>query len=240
MGSQKFHCKINHSCPYTWCRNNLGAILMSQFLLQAFVTLIVIIDPVAVVPVFVGLTRNETAAHKRRTALKATAIATVLLLVFALAGDTLLDAMSISEPAFRIAGGFLLMLVAVEMVLAKSSGIRTTTGDENEEAIHRDDISVFPLAIPLIAGPGALTSIVVLMRQAEQMHYTVSLGVVLVLIAVLLITYLSLLVGDRLMSLLGVTGTNVLTRVFGIILAALATQSILNGITLVIKGLMVH
>lgn len=213
---------------------------MNQFLLQAFVTLIVIIDPVAVVPVFVGLTRNETTAHKRRTALKATAIAAILLLVFALAGDTLLDAMSISEPAFRIAGGFLLLLAAIEMVVAKSSGIRSTTGDENEEAVHRDDISVFPLAIPLIAGPGALTSIVILMRQAEQMHYMVSLGVVGVMILALLITYLSLLVGDRLLSLLGVTGTNVLTRVFGIILAALATQMILNGITLVIKGLMVH
>jgi multiple antibiotic resistance protein len=199
----------------------------------------VIIDPFAVVPMFVALTRNETIASKRRTALKSTVIATILLLSFAFAGDKLLDAMSISEPAFRIAGGFLLLLAAIEMVVARASGIRSTTGDEAEEAAHRDDISVFPLAIPLIAGPGALTSVVVLMRQAEAMSLKASLGVVVILMGVLLITYGSLLIGDRLMKLLGVTGTNVLTRVFGIILAALAIQNIINGITMVIKGLMV-
>lgn len=212
---------------------------MSQFLWQAFVTLFVIIDPFAVVPMFVALTRNETIASKRRTALKSTVIATILLLSFAFVGDKLLDAMSISEPAFRIAGGFLLLLAAIEMVVARASGIRSTTGDEAEEAAHRDDISVFPLAIPLIAGPGALTSIVVLMRQAEAMSLKASLGVVLILMGVLLVTYGSLLIGDRLMKLLGVTGTNVLTRVFGIILAALAVQNMINGLTMVIKDLMV-
>jgi multiple antibiotic resistance protein len=212
---------------------------MSQFLWQAFITLFVVIDPFAVVPMFVALTRNETTAHKRHTAVKSTVIATILLLSFAFVGDKLLDALSISEPAFRIAGGFLLLLAAIEMVVARASGIRTTTGDEDEEAAHRDDISVFPLAIPLIAGPGALTSVVVLMRQAETMDLKASLGVVLILIAVLLITYLSLLISDRLMKLLGVTGTNVMTRVFGIILAALAVQNIINGVTMVVKSMMV-
>jgi multiple antibiotic resistance protein len=212
---------------------------MSQFLWQAFVTLFVVIDPFAVVPMFVALTRNETTAHKRHTAVKSTVIATILLLSFAFVGDKLLDALSISEPAFRIAGGFLLLLAAIEMVVARASGIRTTTGDEDEEAAHRDDISVFPLAIPLIAGPGALTSVVVLMRQAEAMDIKASLGVVLILMSVLLITYLSLLISDRLMKLLGVTGTNVMTRVFGIILAALAVQNIINGVTMVVKSMMV-
>jgi multiple antibiotic resistance protein len=212
---------------------------MSPFLWQAFVTLFVVIDPFAVVPMFVALTRNETTANKRRTAVKSTVIATILLLSFAFVGDKLLDALSISEPAFRIAGGFLLLLAAIEMVVARASGIRTTTGDEDEEAAHRDDISVFPLAIPLIAGPGALTSVVVLMRQAEAMDLKASLGVVLILMSVLLITYFSLLVSDRLMKLLGVTGTNVMTRVFGIILAALAVQNIINGIMMVVKSMMV-
>lgn len=212
---------------------------MSQFLWQAFVTLFVVIDPFAVVPMFVALTRNETTISKRRTALKSTVIATILLLSFAFVGDKLLDALSISEPAFRIAGGFLLLLAAIEMVVARASGIRTTTGDEDEEAAHRDDISVFPLAIPLLAGPGALTSVVVLMRQAEVMGFKVSVGVVLILMSVLLISYLSLLISDRLMKLLGVTGTNVVTRVFGIILAALAVQNIINGITMVVKSMMV-
>lgn len=212
---------------------------MSEFLWQAFVTLFVVIDPFAVVPMFVALTRNETTANKRHTAFKSTVIATILLLSFAFTGDKLLDALSISEPAFRIAGGFLLLLAAIEMVVARASGIRTTTGDEDEEAAHRDDISVFPLAIPLIAGPGALTSVVVLMRQAEAMDLKASLGVVLILISVLLITYFSLLMSDRLMKLLGVTGTNVMTRVFGIILAALAVQNMINGITMVVKSMMV-
>ena len=211
---------------------------MSQFLWQAFVTLFVVIDPFAVVPMFVALTRNETTANKRHTAFKSTVIATILLLSFAFVGDKLLDALSISEPAFRIAGGFLLLLAAIEMVVARASGIRTTTGDEDEEAAHRDDISVFPLAIPLIAGPGALTSVVVLMRQAEVMDLKASLGVVLILMSVLLITYLSLLMSDRLMKLLGVTGTNVMTRVFGIILAALAVQNMINGIIMVVKSMM--
>lgn len=212
---------------------------MSLFFWQAFVTLIVVIDPFAVIPMFVSLTRNDTVASKRRTAFKSTFIATILLLSFAFVGDKLLDALSISEPAFRIAGGFLLLLAAIEMVVARSSGFRSTTGDEAEEATHRDDISVFPLAIPLIAGPGALTSIVVLMRQAEVMGLQASIGVVLILICVLLFTYLSLLVGDRLMKVLGVTGTNVMTRVFGIILAALAVQNMINGVTMVVKGMMV-
>ncbi len=211
---------------------------MNEFLWQAFITLLVIIDPVAVVPMFVALTRNESQAYKHRTALKATVIATILLLTFAFTGDKLLDAMSISEPAFRIAGGFLLLLAAIEMVIARPSGIRSTTGDEAAEAAHREDISVFPLAIPLIAGPGALTSIVVLMRQAEAISSTATLGVLIILIVILGITYLSLLVGDQLLKLLGVTGTNVLTRVFGIILAALAIQYIINGITLIVHSFM--
>lgn len=206
---------------------------MTKFLWQAFITLIVIIDPFAVVPTFVGLTRNESAAYKRRTATRASIIATVVLLSFAFIGDTLLSLLGITEAAFRIAGGFLLLLAAIEMVVASTTGFRSTTGDEAEEAELRDDISVFPMAIPLIAGPGALTSIVALMREAEGMNdpLPAQLGVIGMLVLVLLITYISLRLGDQLMRLLGVTGTNVLTRVFGIILAALAVQSIIIGIT---------
>lgn len=212
--------------------------IMPDFLWQAFITLLVVIDPFLVVPMFVGLTRNDTLAKKRKTAFKACGLATIILLSFAFAGDKLLDIMSISEPAFRIAGGFLLLLTAIDMVMANShSGLVSTTSDENEESATREDVSVFPLAIPMIAGPGALTSLVVLMRQAESMPYYMTPGVVIILLIVLIITYISLLLGDQLMRVLGVTGTNVLTRVFGIILAALAVQSIINGIVIVFKGL---
>ncbi|NBT85139.1 MAG: MarC family protein [Alphaproteobacteria bacterium] len=209
---------------------------MHEFLWQTFVTLLVVIDPFAVVPVFISLTRNDSTTLKRKTAKKACLIGACLLVSFAFLGDKLLNAMNITEPAFRIAGGFLLLLAAIEMVVAKNTGLRSPTGDETKEAIQRDDISVFPLAIPLIAGPGAITSTVVLMRQAESMGYLVQAGVVILAVFVIYITYLALKQGDRIMKLLGVTGTNVLTRVFGIILAALAVENILTGLTIFIKG----
>ena len=210
---------------------------MNEFLSQAFVTLLVIIDPFAVVPVFVSLTRNETAAVKLRTAKKACTIAAIILFSFAFLGDKLLDLMSISEPAFRIAGGFLLLLAAIEMVVVHDSGFRSPTGDETKEAGNRNDISVFPLAIPLIAGPGALTSVVVLMRQAETINYKAQIGVVLLMLLVVAITFFSLRIGNRMMKILGITGTNVLTRVFGVILAALAVQNMIHGISVVLKDI---
>lgn len=213
---------------------------MQGFLWQAFVTLFVIIDPFAVLPMFIALTRNESLIQKRRTALKSCVIAMVLLLIFAFIGDKLLDAMGISEAAFRIAGGFLLLLAAIEMVVAKASGFRSTTGDETAEAEHRDDVSVFPLAIPLLAGPGGLTSTVVLMRQAEEIGLLAQLGVIIILIVVLLITYLSLLASDRILKILGLTGTNVMTRVFGIILSALAVQNIITGVVIVTKSMLLN
>ncbi len=210
---------------------------MPDFLWQTFVTLLVIIDPFMVVPVFMGLTRNDSSKLREKTAKKACVIAMILLVFFAIAGDKLLDMMGISQPAFRIAGGFLLLLAGIEMVMAKSTGSRTPTNDEEKEAIDSDDISVFPLAIPLIAGPGAMTSIVVLMREAEGMHFTAGIGVILIAIFVLVLTYIAMRLGERLMKVMGVTGMNVLTRVFGVIVAALATQHIVYGVTAVVKGM---
>jgi multiple antibiotic resistance protein len=210
---------------------------MSDFLWQAFVTLLVIIDPFMIVPVFISLTRNDSSKLREKTAKKACVIAAVLLVFFGLAGDKLLDMMGISQPAFRIAGGFLLLLAGIEMVMAKSTGSRTPTNDEKKEAIDSEDISVFPLAIPLIAGPGAMTSIVVLMREAEGMHFTAEISVILIAIFVLALTYTAMRLGEKLMKILGVTGMNVLTRVFGVIVAALATQHIVHGVTAVVKGM---
>lgn len=210
---------------------------MSDFLWQSFVTLLVIIDPFMIVPVFISLTRTDSSLQRERIARKTCVIATILLVFFAVAGDRLLDVMGISEPAFRIAGGFLLLLAGVEMVMAKSTGSRTPTNAEEKEAIDRDDISVFPLAIPLIAGPGSMTSIVVLMREAEHQGATIEMGVILIAIFVLFLTYIAMRMAEKLMKLLGVTGMNVLTRVFGVIVAALATQYIVHGVTAVVKGM---
>lgn len=219
-------------------RMALLCIFMDQFLWQSFVTLLVVVDPFLVIPAFLALTRNDTVINKRKTATKACLIGAAILVIFAFLGDKLLDVMSISEPAFRIAGGFLLLLVAIDMVVAKShSGLVSTTGDEEEEALHREDVSVFPLAIPLIAGPGALTSIVVLMRQAETLSSAMPLYVIGIALVVIGMTYICLLMSEYLMKILGITGNNVLTRVFGIILAALAVQGMIHGITAVGKSI---
>ncbi len=210
---------------------------MSDFLWQSFVTLLVIIDPFVVVPIFIGLTRTDSLLQREKIARKTCIIAIILLIFFAIAGDRLLDVMGISQPAFRIAGGFLLLLAGIEMVMAKSTGSRTPTNDEEKEATDREDISVFPLAIPLIAGPGAMTSMVVLMREAEHHGFTAEISVIFIAVFVLLLTYIAMRMGEKLMKLLGVTGMNVLTRVFGVIVAALATQHIVHGVTAVVKGM---
>lgn len=202
---------------------------MFDYLYKAFVTLFVIVDPFYVCPVFIALTQQYSPEYRKAAAFRATWIAMVVLLVFAAVGDTILDLLKISQSAFRMAGGLLLLLSAIEMVVAKSTGLRSTTPDEDNEAHHRQDISVFPLAIPLIAGPGAMTSVVMLMRNVEGQYMTQA-GVVLVMITVLLINYVFLKFSEVIAKILGVTGTNVITRALGIILAALAIQYIVDGL----------
>jgi multiple antibiotic resistance protein len=198
--------------------------------LYGFVTLLVIIDPVGSAVIFATLTRGAPEAVRRRMAWRGTAIAGALILAFAFGGAALLRSLGITLPAFRIAGGILLFLLAVEMVFARPSGIRNPTAPEEEEAGQRADISVFPLAFPLLAGPGALTSIVLLMGRAPAP--LAAGGVVLALVAVLALTLLLQLLrlAPQVLRLLGVTGANVVSRVLGIILAALAAQLVLDGV----------
>lgn len=201
---------------------------MFDILLAAFVTLLVVIDPPGVVPIFAGLTGRAGTAERRRMAVNGTLIAAGILIAFALGGELLLHLLGIGLPAFRIAGGILLLLLSVEMVMARHTGLRATTSDEEEEGSRSADITVFPLAIPLIAGPGAMTSIVLLMGRAPDLAGKAMilgvLGVVLVLMLV------CLLLTGPVMKLLGLTGINVISRVAGIILAALAVQFIIDGI----------
>lgn len=209
---------------------------MNEFLLQAFVTLLVIVNPFSVVPIFVSLTQNDSVSVKRKVAKKACLISITLLLSFAFTGDMLLDSMRISPEAFRITGGLLLLLAAINMVLAKGGCARQpSNSDVNVDSNGRDDISVYPLSIPLLAGPGALTTVVLLMREATELHFQAVVGVVCVVILVIAISWISLLIGERLMRVLGVTGTNVLTRVFGIILAAVSIDGIIKGLIAIIK-----
>jgi multiple antibiotic resistance protein len=202
---------------------------MPEILFDTFLLLFVVIDPIGLAPMFIGLTPGESVADRRRLAVRATVLAGIVLVTFAVVGDALLATLHIGLPAFRIAGGLLLFLVAVDMVFARPSGARGPTPREQVEAEHKRDISVFPLAVPLIAGPGAITTI--LLATSRGGDATAALGAVLAMLAVvLLLTLAALLAASRLTRLLGETGTNVVGRVLGIVLAALAVQFVLDGV----------
>ena len=199
-----------------------------ELLLNTFVTLFIVIDPIGIASIYVALTRTVGAESRKKTALRGTFIASIMLFLFYFAGDQLLRFMGIGMPAFRIAGGALLFLLAIDMVFARQSGLRSTTISEQEEAEHRHDISVFPLAFPLIAGPGALTT-VILMAAAPVS--TVMFAAMAGIIALVLgLTLLSLLFSSKISGMLGETGGNVISRLLGLILAALAVQYVIDGI----------
>ena len=202
---------------------------MSETIIATFVTFVVVVDPISTTPLFAALTAEASASERRHIALRGVAIATGVLIAFALGGEWLLAALGIGLPAFRIAGGILLLLLAIDMVMARQSGLRATTPGEEAESNQRADVSVFPLAIPLIAGPGALTMVVLLMGAAAGDLRTQAV-IIAVLVAVLVVTLACLLLVNGIMRLLGVTGINVVTRVFGIITAALAVQFIVDGL----------
>lgn len=207
---------------------------MTGLLVSAFVTLVVVIDPIGVAAIFAVLTQRESDAYRVRMAVKGTLIAAGILVLFTLVGDPLLSTLGISLAAFRIAGGVLLFLLAIDMVLARDSGLRSTTVRETEEAATRQDISVFPLAIPLVAGPGAITSMLLLTGQSRDGLASV-FAVLGVMAFVLVLTLVALLAAGRIMRLIGVTGSGVVSRVLGILLAALAVQFVIDG-TLAVAG----
>jgi len=208
---------------------------VTEILITAFVTFLVTVDPFGVAPLFVGLTGSASAAERWRLAVRGVVIGSVILIVFALVGEPVLQALGIGLPAFRIAGGILLLLLAVDMVMARQSGLRTMTPGEDAETHSRSDISVFPLGIPLIAGPGAITSVVLLVGK-ESGDIAAQAAIIGVLVAVLILTLVCLLLAGQLMRLLGVTGINVISRVSGIIVAALAVQFMIDGMLAIWPG----
>ncbi len=203
--------------------------MLLDMALTAFVTFFVVLDPPGMGPMFVAITRGESSDYRRLMAFRGSFVALLILLLFAFAGDLVLRGLGISLAAFRIAGGILLLLIAIDMLFARGTPLRRTTEAEEMEAEHKRDISVFPLAIPLIAGPGALTSTVLLMGRAGD-SLLLKGAVLAALLAVMAIMLIVLLAGDRMNRLLGETGTNVVGRVLGIVLAALAVQYVIDGI----------
>ena len=198
--------------------------------LKFFAVFFVVVDPVSLIPLFTGLTAGANPAFKRRMALQAVAISAVILLLFAVGGAAFLQLMGISLEAFRIFGGLLLFLLALEMVFARESGARTSS-DEAAESRRRADISVFPLAFPFIAGPAALTTILLWFGRVQLPSQAGLFAGLIAAAALVLAIVLALLwVAEPLMRVIGVTGANVASRILGVILGALAVQFVLDGL----------
>ena len=195
----------------------------------ALATFFATIGPFDVAAMFAALTAGKTAQQRRSIAIRGTAIALFILFTFALIGELLLAKLGISLAALRTAGGILLLLIGIDMVFARSSGGVSTTDEEETEAISKADISVFPLATPLIAGPGAMGAAILLMadQQGNVAGQAVVIGSIL---AIVLLTLVSMLLAGKIQHLLGVTGMQVIARVMGVLLSALAVQFLFDGI----------
>lgn len=195
----------------------------SAFLITAFVTMFVVIDPLGLAPLFVALTRGMPAQARRGIALRACLTAIGVLAVFGLFGEAVLGFVGISMPAFRVAGGILLFLTALDMLFERRAKRR-----EDQTGEDREDPSVFPLGIPLIAGPGSIASIILLTGQSPGWQgFLTAFGVTLAVIAIALILFLASGLLER---ALGHTGINVVTRLLGMLLAALSVQFVLDGL----------
>jgi multiple antibiotic resistance protein len=202
--------------------------VMAEQLFKFFVVFFVVVEPISLIPLFAGLTEGASEGYQKSMAFKSSAIALGICFVFAVAGAKFLEVMGIAVSSFRIAGGTLLFLIALDMVFAHPSGTRSTT-PEREESLKRQDIAVFPLAFPFMAGPGALATILLSAGDVrdDPVLFAGFLGVVTV---VILICWGLMLATPRLMHVLGVTGANVMSRLSGVVLAALAIQFIIDGI----------
>ncbi|TAK99550.1 MAG: MarC family protein [Rhodospirillaceae bacterium] len=204
---------------------------MLETAVTAFTIFFVTIDPLGMVPLFVALTHDLTPAARRAAAWKSVSLATLILLVFAVAGRPLLVYLGVTLSAFRIAGGVLLLLVAIEMVLGHGyASARTPAGDDaSARTRSRADVTVFPLAVPLIAGPGALTSAMLLhdIHVGDPIAQTV---IAVVMIGVLVLVWIGFLLAVPTMKLIGVNAIHVFSRVLGIVLAAVAVNNIVEGI----------
>ena len=199
-----------------------------ELFVSALVTFFVIIDPPGCAPIFASLTQGAPAAHRRSMAVRSVLIATGILLFFAVLGEDLLRALGVSLSAFKIAGGIMLFLIALEMVFEKRQERRSNRAEDVKRDGEVEDISVFPMGIPMIAGPGSIASVMLLTARSEGLAGT--LIVLGALACILLLTLAALLAAGPLMRLIGEKLEGMITRLLGVILAALAVQFVLDGI----------
>jgi multiple antibiotic resistance protein len=195
---------------------------------SALVTFLVIIDPPGCAPIFVGLTRGTSPVHRRAMAIRSCVIAWAILMFFALLGKPMLQALGISLASFRIAGGIMLFMIALDMVFERRTARRESRAHSIEGTPEAEDISVFPMAMPMIAGPGSIASAMLWVSRAEDW---VNIAIVLAAITiVMLLTVVTLLAAAPLMRMIGERVETVITRILGVILAALAAQFIVDGL----------
>ena len=208
---------------------------MIELFVSAFVTLLVIVDPPGCAPIFASLTSGTDAFHRRRMAVRSVGVAGAILVFFALLGEPLLRTLGISLSAFRLAGGIMLFMIALDMVFERRTERREERARDIEGTPEADDISVFPMAIPMIAGPGSIATVMLLSARAtgtvEGIVMFAAVG------AVLLLTLLALLAAGPLMALIGAKLEAMITRILGVILAALAVQFVLDGLERSLPGL---
>lgn len=201
---------------------------MTELFVSAFITLFVVIDPPGCAPIYAGLTKGASAAQSRSMAVRATLIASAILLVFALFGQDLLGALHIELDSFRIAGGLMLFWIAFEMVFEKRTQRREQRVEKLIATPEIEDVSVFPMAMPMLAGPGAIAAVMLLMNEAQGLNE--SLVVLAALGAVMALVMAGLVLAAPLIRLLGDKVEAVVTRLLGVLLAALAAQYVIDGL----------
>lgn len=204
-----------------------------DFALRAFTALLAVIDPLAILPVFIAVTVNQTAPQRRRTARLATIYAFLLLLLFMLLGHLVLALFSITIDAFRVAGGILLLLIGLEMVHSRMSLVAHPNVKEYAEAVRAEEVALMPLAMPMLSGPGAITTAMTLVGETFSLtRIAVSLVVATL---VLLISYLLLVSADKVSERIGSNGIGILTRLMGLLLIAYAVQMGFDGARALLK-----
>ncbi|MBB5715157.1 MarC family protein [Sphingomonas aerophila] len=201
---------------------------MLELFVSSLVTFFLVIDPPGCAPIFAGLTAGATATHRRAMAVRAVLVSAAILLVFALVGEDLLKGLGISLASFRIAGGIMLFLIALEMVFEKRTQRREDRAAKVAETPEIEDVSIFPMAMPMIAGPGSIATTMLLMARNDGLERT--FVVLAAMATILLLTLLSLLAAGPLMRMLGARIEAVITRLLGVLLAALAVQFVIDGL----------
>ncbi len=206
---------------------------MLETVKTAFATLFVTIDPPGVAPVFLALTSGLGPRGRREVAMRATGVTFVVLVLFAFGGHAVLGLLGISIAAFQIAGGLLLFYIAVEMIFGQGGQSKSKFANEAVERDHKSNIAAFPLAVPLLAGPGSITATILLAGQAGN-DWSRLMGLIGVIASIMAITFVVFLLAGRLAQLIGITGQVVLSRLLGVVLAALAAQFVIDGVLTVI------